>query len=664
MVVAKGTLAMPRVRDLLDRQLAGSFLGRSEELRLLRESLGDEGPVVVHLHGIAGIGKSRLLSAFCRSAREEGAIVMLLDCRGIEPTEAGLLTELAMATGGALGSADEIAARLGHVGTNVIVALDTYEVFRLMDTWLRQVFLPKLPDNVRFVLCGREAPVMSWLSDPGWHGLFRSIRLESLAQADAAELLARAGVSTEDAKYLDRICHGHPLALTLAASICRTEVPSALRLSMGQRVVEQLSGLFLADITNDQTRVALEAACVVRRATLPILAALLPDASPQDAQERLRTLPFVQPERDGLHIHDAVREAIAAKFRADNPHQYHAYRRAAYRHFMAELRGAPRSDLWRYTADLLYVLENPVVREAFFPSGGLEYAVEPARSQDERAILGIVERHENSEAARYLARWWSEAPEAFAVARDRKGSVAGFYVVFDPASAPSRLCREDPITGAWLRHLERQPMPRQQRALFLRRWLSSDGGEAPSAVQAACWVDVKRKYLELRPNLRRVYLALRDIGPYEAAAQQLGFRALSDAHASAGGDCFLTAMLDFGPSSVDGWLASLVSTELGVEEDGLLDCAARELVLDGRRVGLTRLEYGVMEFLYSRAGEAVARSSLLENVWEQSYDGGGNVVDVVIRALRRKLGPKAALIETVHGVGYRLRKSAVLPTEP
>jgi hypothetical protein len=160
---------------------------------------------------------------------------------------------------------------------------------------------------------------------------------------------------------------------------------------------------------------------------------------------------------------------------------------------MTELRGAPASDLWRYTADLLYVLENPVVREAFFPCGGLEYAVEPARSQDERAILDIIEQHENSVAARYLTRWWKEAPETFAVARDRKGSVAGFYIVFDPMSVPGRLCREDPVTCEWLDHLDQQPMPRQQRALFLRRWLSADGGEAPSAVQAACWVDVKRK---------------------------------------------------------------------------------------------------------------------------------------------------------------------------
>jgi Transcriptional regulatory protein, C terminal/AAA ATPase domain len=649
---------MRRVRDLLDRHSEGNFVGRSEELVSLHRLLADEGPVVVSVHGIAGIGKSRLLGAFAQRARAEGATVVSLDCRRIEPTESGLLNELAAAVGGTPGSAEEIATRFRRVGERVIVALDTYEVFRLMDTWLRRMFLPMLPDNVRFVLCGREAPVPAWFSDPGWNGLFTSIRLESLPQPDAAQLLARTGVPADDVKRLAGICRGHPLALTLAASLRRPEGAMALGSDLKQRVVEELSRLFLADINDPQTQRALEAASVVRRVTLPILSALLEDASPHDAQERLRALPFTESDRDGLQIHDAVREAIAETLRANNPQRYRAYRRSAYRHFMAELRSAAPGDLWRCTADLLYILENPVVREAFFPSGGQEYAVEPAGADDELPILEIVERHEHPVFARSLRKWWSEAPESFAVTRDRNGHVAGFYSAFDPASAPQSVSRADPITRAWLNHLEQQPMPRQQRALFLRRWLAAEDGEAPCAVQAACWVDLKRKYLELRPTLRRVYLTLRDLQPYAAAAQKLGFRVLSEAAVRMDGDTYHSAMLDFGPSSVDGWLARLVAAELGMQDHGVLDCAARELVLNGRRVGLTKLEFGVMEFLQSHAGEAVPRSSLLSNVWEQSYDGGSNVVDVVVRALRKKLEDRASLIETVHGVGYRLRREA------
>jgi hypothetical protein len=163
---------------------------------------------------------------------------------------------------------------------------------------------------------------------------------------------------------------------------------------------------------------------------------------------------------------------------------------------------------------------------------------------------------------------------------------------------------------------------------------------------------VKRKYVELRPILRRVYLALNDLAPYAAAAQKLGFRLIE----GDGNKDYRSAMLDFGPSSVDGWLGRIVAAELGIEDDGMLDCAARELVVNGKRVGLSKLEFGVIEFLYRRSGEAVSRSSLLTQIWEQTYDGGGNVVDVVIRSLRKKLGERASLIETVHGVGCRLRR--------
>ncbi len=647
---------MPQLKDLLDRRVAVDFVGRSEELGLLLQTLDQDGPLVVYLHGIAGSGKTSLLEVFTRRARSAGATVIRLDCQAIEPTEAGMLAELAAATGGAAGSPEELAARLGAVGARVVLILDTYEAFRLMESWLRQVFVPLLPDNVRLVLSGREGPVASWLSAPGWNRLFKPVRLDSLDQRSSLEFLSRAGVPPEQAKHLEGICHGHPLALTLAVALERSDGARALHADVGQRTIEELSRLYLADITDPQTRRALEAASIVRRVTVPLLAAMLPDRSPQDAQERIRALPFVQFDRDGLRINDAVREAVAGTLRAENPQQHREYRRAAYLHFMSELRTAARSGFWRCTADLLYLLENPVIREAFFPTGAQECVVEPAQTQDARAVLDIIERHEDPAMATPLSKWWTRAPETFVVARDRKGAVAGFYCVFEPSRFPMRILREDPVTRTWMEHLERQRLPRQQRCLFLRRWLAAESGEAPSAVQAACWVDLKRKYLELRPYLRRVYLTVRDATPYASVARTLGFLVLPEHSIPCGEHCYSTAMLDFGPSSVDGWLARLVAEELGVEDQGLLDCSARQLVLEGRRVSLSRLEFGVMEYLQGRAGEAVPRIALLENVWEQNYDGGSNVVDVVIRALRKKLADKAAVIETVQGVGYRLRR--------
>jgi adenylylsulfate kinase-like enzyme len=94
---------MVQVRDLLDRQLARDFVGRAEELSFLLQTLEPDGPLVVYLYGIAGSGKSTLLDVFARRAQVAGATVIRLDCRGIEPTEMGLLSELAAATGQAPG---------------------------------------------------------------------------------------------------------------------------------------------------------------------------------------------------------------------------------------------------------------------------------------------------------------------------------------------------------------------------------------------------------------------------------------------------------------------------------------------------------------------------------------------------------------------------------
>jgi hypothetical protein len=539
----------------------------------------------------------------------------------------------------------------------VVLALDTYEVFGLMDTWLRQVFLPALGDNVRVLLVGRRPPGSAWLTSPGWQDLFRALALGPLPDSQAAELLSRCGIADADhVRRIHRFTHGHPLALKLVASAIQQRPELDLEAMALPRAMDELVGRYLEGVDDPIARRALDVASVVRRTTRSLLRAALPDLAPQDAFERLRALPFVEASRDGLILHDAVQPVICAALRAADPTAYASHRRAAWRQLRSELRTAGGPDLWRYTADMLYLIENPVVREAFFPSGGSHFAVEAARPEDARAIHEIVEQHDGPEAARILARWWARAPAAFQAVRDRDGSVAGFYCMCDPTTVDQDLLREDAVARAWCEHVRRHPPPQTQRVLFLRRWLSRADGEAPSPVQAACWLDVKRAYMELRPDLRRVYLAVHDLPTYAPTALKLRFHPLPEATVAVADTTYHTAMLDFGPSSVDGWLCALVQAELGTDDPDVLDVEARELLVDGRRVPLTRLEFELMLYLYQREGKAIARAALLEDVWGYGYDGGSNVVDVVVRALRKKLGAHAALIETVSGVGYRFRR--------
>jgi DNA-binding response OmpR family regulator len=114
-----------------------------------------------------------------------------------------------------------------------------------------------------------------------------------------------------------------------------------------------------------------------------------------------------------------------------------------------------------------------------------------------------------------------------------------------------------------------------------------------------------------------------------------------------------TLRLDLGARGILGWVASLVDAHARVDTPWRLDEATRALVLGGQAVALSKLEYGALHYLADAAGRVVTRDELLTQVWGQQY-GGSNVVDAVIRLLRKKLGPHAAALQTVKGFGYRL----------
>src|SRR5436190_1064021 len=432
------------------------LVGREAELGSLLTVLDEAGPALIYVHGIAGVGKSALVSGFADRARTAGATVVLLDCRSIEPTDRGFVHSLASAVGSRASTLGAVSERIGRLGHRVVVVLDTYEVFRFLDTWLRETLLPSLGANVRLVLAGRQPPVRDWLASARWHSLVRSVALEPLGDAAALELLSRTGVGEREALRINRFAHGHPLALRLAAATLSERPDRSLEGEAIPMVVASLARLYLADVGDPITHAALNAAASVRRVTRSLLRAMLPDdaaAEPEDAFERLQALPFVYSGSDGLIVHDAVREAIAGHLRATDPTTYRELRRRAWQQLRDEVRTAGIEELWRYTADVLYILENPVIREAFFPSGGPQYTVEKMRGRDDHAAIErLAALHETPEAAAAVGRWLKQRPESFHVARDRDRVVRGFYAMFSPNPADATLVEHDPIASGWQRH--------------------------------------------------------------------------------------------------------------------------------------------------------------------------------------------------------------------
>jgi two-component system copper resistance phosphate regulon response regulator CusR len=87
-----------------------------------------------------------------------------------------------------------------------------------------------------------------------------------------------------------------------------------------------------------------------------------------------------------------------------------------------------------------------------------------------------------------------------------------------------------------------------------------------------------------------------------------------------------------------------------------MDRLSQQVRRAGRRIDLTGKEYGLLEYLMLNAGRVLSRTMIIEHVWDQSFDGATNIVDVYVRHLRNKVdeGHERKLIRTVRGVGYAI----------
>jgi len=208
-------------------------------------------------------------------------------------------------------------------------------------------------------------------------------------------------------------------------------------------------------------------------------------------------------------------------------------------------------------------------------------------------------------------------------------------------------------------------------AKILKRGLAQEGfnvelvGNGDDAVDRAAENTYDAIVLDIMLPGRNGYQVCSDLRDREVWTPILMLTALNEEldHAEAldiGADDFLTKPFSF--VVLVAHLRALVR-RAGRERPVML--TAGDLRLDPRRhlcwrgdqeVPLTARQFSILEYLMRRAGDVVSKTDLLEQVWDHTYEGDVNIVEVYIRKLRQKLDVPfhRNAIQTVRLVGYRL----------
>jgi len=501
-----------RLGDRLSEARQGQFVGRNAELDLYRSALAARRAqhAVLYVHGPGGVGKTSLLQQYERLALQAGRPVVWLDGRDVEPGARGITFVLAQALG--LTGEDDPVAALRTLDAPVIL-IDAYEGIERLDGWFRTRLFPHLGADCLVVIAGRNAPSDAWRTDAGWQAVTRVVPLRNLTPEEGRALLLSRGVAPGQVPSILRFTHGHPLALCLTAEIAKQGRTLSDLASAGADVVDPLLSRFVAEVPADAHRRALEVSAIAWRTTQPLLAAALgiDEAAAFALFKWLRALPFVEHGAQGIFPHDLVRDVIFEDLRVRHPDLLRGLVRrisAAEAARFLECRGFEQHQaLWA----LLFVTRHHPSMQPFYDwtELGNHYA-EPARPDDGRAIVAMVQRHEGAESARAAAFWFARQPEGFSVLRGAGGESEGFVANICIGDEDDDATAADPGVAALRAYVRRRAPLRPGELIGVSRfWMNRDQYQTTTvfnigATLASVWWMTE-------PRLAWAFVVLRDL---------------------------------------------------------------------------------------------------------------------------------------------------------
>lgn len=550
------------------------FVGRGAQRALFRCALSsDELPfLALYVTGPGGIGKTALLNEFYHQCSLRHIPALKLDAHQIEASPPGFLAALRQAA--VVGAHDAYADPwLGFLrsGRRRVLFIDTYELLAPLDHWLREDFLPELPDGTLLVFAGRDALASEWLSDPGWEGLLKVVALANLEPAESRRYLVRRNVAVEQHARVLQFTHGHPLALSLVADVFAQRPGINFEPEAAPDVVKTLLEQFVQKVPGPAHRAALEACSLVRVLTESVLSEMLAMPDAHDLFEWLRGLSFIESEAHGLFPHDLARETLWADLRWRNPDWYAELHRRARGYYLSHVQQSRGQTQQRLLMDYVYLHRDNAVLRPFYrwQDSGTMFADLP-HPADRRTLVDVVAGYEGQESADLAGYWLDRQPQGVLALHCATGALGeasallGFMVMVRMHAGNVAEMQRDEATAAALAYLLRHsPLRSGEHATYFRFWMGSDSYQAVSAAQSALFINMMLHYL-MAPGLAFSFVPCADPAFWSPLFAYLRMERLAEADFSVGSRRYGVYGHDWRREPPLTWLATLESGETGL----------------------------------------------------------------------------------------------------
>lgn len=486
--------------DRLSAARRRQFVGRSTELAMFQSALSAaELPFqILFVYGPGGVGKTTLLNEFAHLSDQAGVRSFYVDSRSVEPTPEAFLNALRGVMGLAL---DQSPLQvMASYSKHHVILIDTSEILMPLDNWLRETFLPQLPENALIVLAGREPPSAAWQADVGWQALIRTIPLRNLHPDESRAFLSKRKVPSDQHQAVLDFTHGFPLALSLVAEVFaqRHDVLHEFRPEAEPDVVKTLLERFVQKVPGPAHRAALEACALVRVTTETLLGEMLRSGTgTHELFEWLRSLSFIEAGREGLFPHDLAREALVADLRWRNPDWYKELHHRARDYYGTRVQHSHGVEQQRILYDYVFLhRDNPVIRSMLEWQTGGGIVPDAMQDTDRAALITMVETHEGAESAQLAEQWLARQPEGVTVYRDETGKVVGFIAMIALQRAGRAELQSDPATRLAWEYVQRHaPLRSGEIATHYRYWMAHDTYQNVSPVQTLIFLNTVRYQL-------------------------------------------------------------------------------------------------------------------------------------------------------------------------